>query len=78
MPTVKGIAGPYRFFFFSFDCSEPVHVHVQRERRICKFWLMPLALAHNHGFPAVELNRIRREIRSHLPKITEAWHEHCG
>jgi hypothetical protein len=23
MPTVKGISGPYRFFFYSFDCNEP-------------------------------------------------------
>ena len=29
MPTVKGIVGPYRFSFYSFDCEEPMHVHVQ-------------------------------------------------
>jgi hypothetical protein len=23
MPTVKNIPGPYRFFFYSFDCNEP-------------------------------------------------------
>lgn len=78
MPTVQGIEGPYRIFFFSFDCNEPMHVHVQREKRICKFWLEPLALAGNHGFSPTELNRIRRLIRSHLPRIREAWHEHCG
>lgn len=78
MPTVKGIEGPYRIFFFSFDCSEPMHVHVQRDNRICKFWLSPLALARNHGFAPAELNRIRRVIASHLPPIVEAWHEHCG
>lgn len=39
MPTVKGIEGPYRFFFFSFDCNEPPHIHVQRERQLAKFWL---------------------------------------
>jgi len=39
MPTIKGIPGPYRFFFYSFDCNEPmhVHVHVERERMSCKF-----------------------------------------
>jgi hypothetical protein len=44
MPTVKNIPGPYRFFFFSFDCNEPEHVHVQRENKVCKYWLTPLAL----------------------------------
>jgi hypothetical protein len=32
MPTIKNIPGPYRFFFYSFDCNEPEHIHVQRER----------------------------------------------
>jgi hypothetical protein len=52
MPTVKGIAGPHRFYFYSFDCNEPAHVHVQRQRMVCKFWIEPLALAQNHGFSA--------------------------
>ena len=59
MPTVKGLVGPYRFFFYSFDCAEPEHVHVRRERMNCKFWLDPIALAGNDGFSAHELNRIR-------------------
>jgi len=42
MPTIRGIPGPYRFFFYSFDCNEPQHVHVRRERMLCKFWLVPL------------------------------------
>ncbi len=29
MPAVKDIPGPYRLFFYSFDCAEPAHVHVQ-------------------------------------------------
>ena len=50
MPSVKNISGPYRFFFYSFDCAEPMHVHAQRERMTCKFWLEPVALAANQGF----------------------------
>ena len=78
MPTVKDITGPYRFFFYSFDCNEPRHVHVERERMVCKFWLQPLALAQNHGFSARELGRIRAYIVEHMAKISEAWDEHCG
>jgi hypothetical protein len=78
MPTVKGIPGPYRFFFFSFDCNEPMHVHVQREKMICKFWVQPVALTRNYGFTAKELNSIRETIRRNSNKIVEAWHEHCG
>ena len=49
MPTVPNIPGPYRVFFYSFDCQEPPHVHVQRERMVCKFWLTPVVLSMNHG-----------------------------
>jgi Domain of unknown function (DUF4160) len=78
MPTVPDIPGPYRFFFYSFDCYEPPHVHVRRERMVCKFWLTPIALSANHGFSARELNRIRAITLDNLEHILEAWHEHCG
>ena len=78
MPTVPGIPGPYRFFFFSFDCNEPQHVHVRRERKVCKFWLEPVALSSNNGFSAKELNRIRHLIVDNLELILETWDEHCG
>ena len=65
-------------FFYSFDCAEPVHVHVRRERNQAKFWLQPAALAWNRGFSARELNEIRRIIIEHEVLIIEAWHEHCG
>jgi hypothetical protein len=66
MPTVRGIPGQYRFFFYSFDCNEP------------RFWLEPVALGTNNGFPAKELNRIRKIVIDNLDRIVEAWDEHCG
>ena len=78
MPSVKNISGHYRFFFYSFDCEEPMHVHVQRDKLLCKFWLEPICLAKNGGFSPKELNVIRKAIETHLPKILEAWHEHCA
>jgi len=77
MPTVKGIVGPHRFFFYSFDCEEPMHVHVQREKMICKFWLDPISLSQNYGFSPKEINHIRKIIKANLGKLIEAWHEHC-
>jgi hypothetical protein len=34
MPTIRDISGPYRFFFYSFDCNEPMHVHAQWSWRL--------------------------------------------
>ena len=78
IPTVKGIVGSYRFFFYSFDCEEPMHVHVQREKMICKFWLDPISLRQNYGFSPKEINQIRKMVKINLKKLIEAWHEHCG
>jgi hypothetical protein len=78
MPTVRDIPGPYRFFFYSFDCNEPMHVHVQRERMLCKFWIQPVVLAQNQGFTSKELNTIRGIILNNRDRIVEAWYEHCG
>jgi len=78
MPSIKGIPGPYRLFFYSFDCDEPMHVHVQRERMLCKFWLEPVELARNREFGERELRRIRQLIESNLTGIRKAWDEHCN
>ena len=78
MPTVKGIVGPHRFYFYSFDCNEPKHVHVQRDKLVCKFWLEPVALSKNYGFSPRELNTIRQIISSNRNTFLEAWNEHCG
>lgn len=78
MPPIRSAPGPYRLFFYSFDCNEPKHVHVRRERMVCKFWLDPVALSFNEGFPPAELNRIRTLIVEQRRRILEAWDEHCG
>jgi len=78
MPSITGISGPYRFYFYSFDCNEPKHIHIQRERMTCKFWLEPIVMAKNNGFTPRELNRIRKMILGNFTHILEAWNEHCG
>jgi len=41
MPTILRI-GPYRFYFYSADGNEPIHIHVDRDKCTTKFWLDPL------------------------------------
>ncbi|WP_189403606.1 DUF4160 domain-containing protein [Alteromonas halophila] len=48
MPTVLRL-GPYRFFY-SNENDEPVHIHIQREKMLAKFWLTPVVLAALLGF----------------------------
>jgi len=52
MPTILRI-GPYRFFFFSEESGEPIHVHVIREQTEAKFWIKnEVSVASNDGFAA--------------------------
>ena len=78
MPSIRGIPGPYRLFFYSLDCNEPVHVHAERDGSTCKFWLNPVALAASHGFTSRDLSAVRRIIFEYRYRIVEAWHEHCN
>jgi hypothetical protein len=57
---------------------KPEHVHIQRENKVCKYWLSPLVLSRNDGFSARELNQIRAAVVRNVERILEAWREHCG
>jgi len=74
-PTVLR-SGPYRFFFFSSDRNEPVHVHVAREDKTAKFWLSPSRVEYNYGFTLKELGRIQRLVQEHEAELLKAWHEY--
>ena len=77
MPTVLRL-GPYSFIFFSSDRGEPPHIHVTRERSVAKFWLEPVSLVINRGFPEHEVRRIMRLVRQHHATLLEAWHDYFG
>ena len=77
MPTVLRV-GPYRFFFVSLDRGEPPHVHVQRENRVAKFWLDPVALQRAGGYTRPELNLIAAKVHEHRDALLESWYEFFG
>ena len=76
MPTVHR-DGPYRFYFYSHEGTEPPHIHVDRDDQSAKFWLDPVSLARNLGFSAVELRKIQRLVTDNQA-LLEAWHEYFG
>lgn len=77
MPTVLR-SGPYRFYFYSHEGTEPPHVHVDRDESSAKFWLEPVQLDRNNGFSAKELRRIQRIVEDHRRQFLEAWDGHLG
>ncbi len=77
MPTVLR-TGPYRLFFYAGDRDEPLHIHIEREDNVAKFWLDPIRLQNSGGFNRAELNRIQKIIQDHHQELTEAWNDYFG
>jgi len=66
----------YRFFFFSREAEEPVHVHVESAEKYAKFWVEPLLLAESHGLRSGQLREIRELIEENTEIIKTKWNEH--
>ena len=77
MPTVFRI-GAYRFFFYASDRDEPLHIHVEQDDRIAKFWLDPIRLQNSGGFNRAEICQIMKIINKNQLRLMEAWHEYFG
>ena len=63
MPTSLRI-GPYRFFFYAGDGTEPAHTHVQRDQ------------ANNHGFGSSELRKLERLTEQNEGILQERWNDY--
>ena len=75
VPTVHR-EGPYRFFFYSADRTEPPHVHAERDTNRAKFWLDPVRLARSGGFGAAELQQLERLMMLREQVFLRAWHDY--
>ena len=75
MPTVLRV-GPYRFFFYASDRREPLHIHVERDDKVAKFWLEPVRLERSGGFARREINRIQRVVEQNAEALLRSWNEY--
>ena len=79
MPTYFKERG-YRFFFVSYDCIEPRHVHIVKDNKECKFWagsVKRIILEDNRGFKKPEVKFIQETIVANYQIIKKIWDEHC-
>ncbi len=73
MPTVLR-TGPYRFFFYAGDGSEPPHI--ERDDNIAKFWLDPVRLQSSGGFSRSEINKMQDLIKENQARLLRSWDEY--
>ncbi|TAJ97052.1 DUF4160 domain-containing protein [bacterium] len=50
-----------------------MHIHVERDDNIAKFWLDPVRLQRSGGFDPAEIGRILKLIQENHSKLVEAW-----
>ena len=76
MPTVLLILG-WRFYFFSNENNEPIHIHVSKAEMEGKFWLDENSFEIREEFSYNMSPRDKREVRKiifeHFEYITEQW-----
>lgn len=76
MPTLLLING-FRFFFYSNENNEPIHVHVTKGSAGGKIWLLPnIEIAYMNGFTNSEIKMIMEITNTHLQFFKSTWNEH--
>ncbi len=70
MPAILFVKG-WKFFFFSNEGNEPIHIHVQKGERSCKYWLdvdnFDIIEAYSYAFS----QRDKREVRELIFETSE-------
>jgi hypothetical protein len=87
MPNIKipnKNVAKYRVFFYSYDCAEKMHVHVEHDNDTAKLWVEYDAATdattlsiHDSTFSTKELNSIIKHLQKYGKTINEQWKEHC-
>lgn len=76
MPTVLTKNG-FRFYFYSEEGNEPMHIHVAYGSARAKYWLKPdVILASSIGFKAKDIKKAKDLIKENRKLIEEKWNEY--
>ena len=75
----------YRIHFFSYDCTEKMHVHVHRDANKAKFWVTydektdttTLTLHSKKNYSDKELHSLSQILKHHGKTISDQWNDHC-
>jgi hypothetical protein len=78
MPTLLRQNG-FRFFFYSNENNEPIHVRVNKADANGKIWLEPsIAVEYLIGFSNSEEREIREIVAANVNNFKNKWNEYFG
>ena len=62
MPTILLVMG-WRFFFYSNEKNEPIHIHCRKAEKECKYWLDTQNFDLQESFSYSMNNKDKREVK---------------
>ena len=76
MPTILFIRG-WRFFFYSNEANEPIHIHCQKAEKECKYWLdranFDVEEVYSYRMTGGDKREVKRIIFEHFYYIEAEW-----
>ena len=76
MPTILFVMG-WRFFFYSSEGNEPIHVHCRKGDMECKYWLdvenFTLEEAYSYNMSNKDKRNVKKIIFEYFEFIESEW-----
>lgn len=76
MPTILFVLG-WRFFFYSNENKEPIHIHCQKGDKECKYWLdvekFDLKEAFTFNMNVRDKREVKKIIFEYFDHIEKEW-----
>jgi hypothetical protein len=78
MPTILFVMG-WRFFFYSNEKNEPIHIHCQKAEKECKYWLdinnFALEEAYSYNMNNKDKREVKKIIFEYFEFIEHEWNK---
>jgi hypothetical protein len=76
MPTILLVNG-WRFFFYSNENNEPIHIHCQKSGKEFKFWLnqkdFDIEEAYSYNLNVKDKREVKKIIFEYFELIEQEW-----
>ncbi|OGF66582.1 MAG: hypothetical protein A2Y62_01065 [Candidatus Fischerbacteria bacterium RBG_13_37_8] len=76
MPTILFVLG-WRFFFYSNERNEPIHIHCQKAEMECKYWMdienFALEEAYSYNMNNKDKRDVKKIIFEYFEFIENEW-----
>ena len=69
----------WRFFFYSDEGDEPIHIHCRKGEKECKYWLdtenFDVEEAYSHQMNNKDKRQVKKIIFEYFEQIEEEWNK---